>query len=135
MISLDSAGLGLSLVIFWGQLWDLWSCYPACTSEDSQKHIFESECFSSGNEIGKENTNYCEIFSGNVRSQVSVMNILFSKLKERERYMALTNKELPFDPRRKETPVLGIKKANLRAIKSYKKQNQRYTAKSIKNLW
>ena len=70
MISLDSAGLGLSLVIFWGQLWDLWSCYPACTSEDSQKHIFESECFSSGNEIGKENTNYCEIFSGNVRSQV-----------------------------------------------------------------
>ena len=59
--------------------------YPACTSEDSQKHICESECFSSGNEIGKENTNYCEIFSGNVRSQVSVMNILFSKLKERER--------------------------------------------------
>ena len=48
--------------------------------------------------------------------------------------MALTNKELPFDPRRKETPVLGIKKANLRAIKSYKKQNQRFTAKSIKNL-
>ena len=57
------------------------------------------------------------------------MNILFSKLKERERYMALTNKELPFDPRRKETPVLRIKKANLRAIRSYKKQNQRFTAK------
>ena len=57
------------------------------------------------------------------------MNILFSKLKERERYMALTNKELPFYPRRKGTPDLGIKKANLRAIKSYKKQNHRFTAK------
>ena len=43
--------------------------------------------------------------------------------------MALTNKELPFYPRRKGTPDLGIKKANLRAIKSYKKQNHRFTAK------
>merc|ERR1711954_230990 len=84
--------------------------YPACTSEDSQKHIFESECFSSGNEIGKENTNYSEIFSGNVRSRVSVMNILFSKLKERERYMALTKKSYHLIQGGKKPQSLGLRR-------------------------
>ena len=87
--------------------------FPYCTNEDSQYHIFSSNCFISDsiNEITDTSVKYSDIFSDNIQSQVNVVNIMFSRLERRKKYITLSVKGFPLDPRSRHVSTLGIRKA------------------------
>ena len=98
---------------------------PLCKEDDTQMHIFDSLCFSKNTEIVDINLRYSDIFENDVKSQLTIMRILFQKLEVRKQYTALYDKELPSDPRLH----LGIKKAK-QTLKSIKRKR----SKSDKNI-
>lgn len=93
--------------------------FPGCTSEDSQMHLYQSSCFSDKTTVQCREVAYKDIFGSNIRKQIIVMQLIFSKLQERAKYLPQSNRGLPADPRQKTNFVtLGIQKAKLKHKKN-----------------
>ena len=94
--------------------------FPGCTSEDSQMHLYQSSCFSDKTTVQCREVAYKDIFGSNIRKQIIVMQLIFSKLQERAKYLPQSNRGLPADPRQKTNFVtLGIQKAKLKHKKKH----------------
>ena len=59
-----------------------------CKSEDNQKHLFESACFTNDHMITNNETKYEDVFSSNIEEQIRVTDILFLKLEARRRVIS-----------------------------------------------
>ena len=91
-------------------------CLSPCNEgQDCERHIFSCKYFSKQNEIFLSNISFEEVFENNVQNQVSVVNILFSRLEVRKTFLSSASpNEVPHDPRRGQARApqrLGIREA------------------------
>ena len=83
--------------------------FPGCPGSDEQSHIYDSSCFSGDNEIVKQNVDYSAIFGRNISEQKIVVQIFFTKLEKRAKYLTPYDMGSSKDPRRS---TFGIQRAN-----------------------
>ena len=85
--------------------------FPGCSNEETQSHLFYSNCWAKANDLAKVNersVKYEDIFSDKVNKQFQVMSVIFTKLETRN--LVICN-DRPLDPRKTQrSPTLVIRK-------------------------
>ena len=99
--------------------------FSDCEKQDTQTHLFESYCFSEQKEIMNiNNAQYEDIFGCDIEAKVNVVQIIFSKLENRRKF--LSNEGIPADPRGETISFkLGIQKANQKYKRNKRINNTR----------
>ena len=109
--------------------------FTDCTALDTQKHLFDSSCFSNDNQLIQYNTQYEDIFGTDIQAQVKVIKIFFSRLQIRNKFLTLTGQGIPADPSTRTTvpPRLGIQKAKSKNNKTKIKKKSSTRLKALQS--
>ena len=64
---------------------------PSCHEYMTQKHVFYCTAISNQNEIISESITYEDLFRNDVKKQIQVMNVMYSRLKKIREYLEEEN--------------------------------------------
>ena len=104
------------------------SCFfPGCPDNNKQSHLYDSSCFSGDNEIVSNNVNYSAIFSRNISEQKIVMQIFFTKLEKRAKFLTLYDTGSSKDPRYSSFGIQRAKQMNPKKCVKYKTKHLKLT--------
>ena len=92
---------------------------PDCFGEDSSRHIFECSFLGSEGNVIEENVLFDSIFGNDVSKIRKVSLIMQIRIQKRKHFLPPGDRGA-LDPRRRTTPVLGIRETRTRKMKTQK---------------